>query len=224
MPFAQLESPGGAGAAESLWILGLRLAGALVLGWLAADIYRRTCDRSAPASFRVTLVLLTVLIAAVTQVIGDSVARAFSLVGALSIVRFRTVVQDTRDTAFVIFAVTLGMAVGAGDYRVAGAALVAVAIGAFATAVAFRDPAAPVEDGRLRLTVAAGSRHSLDTLLAPVLSKFAARSEFVQMSTQKGGASISGTYDVWLQAGVNPAQVVEALNTTEGIQSALLAR
>ena len=49
----------------------------------------------------------------VTQVIGDNVARAFSLVGALSIVRFRTVVRDTQDTAYVIFAVVVGMAVGA---------------------------------------------------------------------------------------------------------------
>ena len=52
-------------------------------------------------SFTVTLVLLTILIAMVTQVIGDNVARAFSLVGALSIVRFRTVVRDTQDTAYV---------------------------------------------------------------------------------------------------------------------------
>jgi len=51
----------------------------------------------------------------VTQVIGDNVARAFSLVGALSIVRFRTVVRDTQDTAYVIFAVVVGMAVGAND-------------------------------------------------------------------------------------------------------------
>ena len=61
--------------------------------------------------------LLSILIAMVTQVIGDNVARAFSLVGALSIVRFRTVVRDTVDTAFVIFAVAVGMAVGAGHPR-----------------------------------------------------------------------------------------------------------
>jgi hypothetical protein len=61
-----------------------------------------------------TLVLLTVLIALVTKVIGNNSARAFSLVGTLALFRFRTVVEDTRDTAFVIFAVVIGMAVGAG--------------------------------------------------------------------------------------------------------------
>ncbi len=51
----------------------------------------------------------------VTQVIGDNVARAFSLVGALSIVRFCILpFRDIPDTAYVIFAVIIGMAVGAG--------------------------------------------------------------------------------------------------------------
>ena len=77
-------------------------------------------------SFVVTLVLLTILIAMVTQVIGDNVARAFSLVGALSIVRFRTVVRDTQDTAYVIFAVAVGMAVGANHPLVALCGLVVV--------------------------------------------------------------------------------------------------
>src|SRR2546430_10349771 len=65
-----------------------------------------------------------------TQVIGDNVARAFSLVGALSIVRFRTVVRDTQDTAFVIFAVIVGMASGANHLWVAliGISIVALAI------------------------------------------------------------------------------------------------
>ena len=70
--------------------------------------------------------LLSILIAMVTQVIGDNIARAFSLVGALSIVRFRTVVRDTQDTAFVIFSVGVGMAVGAGNpgWQLAGIAVV----------------------------------------------------------------------------------------------------
>lgn len=52
-------------------------------------------------------------------VIGDSIARAFSLVGALSIIRFRTAIQDPRDIAFVFYALAVGMAVGAGNPAVA---------------------------------------------------------------------------------------------------------
>ena len=98
---------------EPLAIL-VRLIVAMLLGAVVAFIYRRTRYASqTTSSFTVTLVLLAILIAMVTQVIGDNVARAFSLVGALSIVRFRTVVRDTQDTAYVIFAVAVGMAVGA---------------------------------------------------------------------------------------------------------------
>src|ERR1051326_3234790 len=94
--------------------LSWRIGTAFVFGCLVALIYRGT-HRNGPIAptFPRTLVLLSILIAMVTSVIGDNVARAFSLVGALSIVRFRTVVRDTQDTAFVIFAVIVGMAVGA---------------------------------------------------------------------------------------------------------------
>src|SRR4249920_3004272 len=108
----------------------LRLLASLVLGGVVAFIYRRARSETA-SSFTATLVLLSILIAMVTQVIGDNVARAFSLVGALSIVRFRTVVRDTQDTAYVIFAVVIGMAVGAHNLITGAIGLVIVAAAAF---------------------------------------------------------------------------------------------
>jgi hypothetical protein len=93
---------------------GIRLVMAVLLGGAVAFVYRWTRGRSADRRFVATLVLLTLLLSVTTIVIGDNVARAFSIVGALSIVRFRTVVEDTRDTAFVICAVALGLSVGAG--------------------------------------------------------------------------------------------------------------
>jgi hypothetical protein len=116
--------------------LVLRLAAAIACGLVVAAIYRGTRGQErVAASFSGTLVMLCVLIEMVTQVIGQNVAIAFSLVGALSIVRFRTVVQDTKDTAFVIFAVAGGMAIGAGQPLVAICGTVA----AGAVAWMFRD-------------------------------------------------------------------------------------
>ena len=59
------------------------------------------------------------LISVVMVVIGESIARAFSLVGALSIIRFRTAIQDPRDIGFVFYALAVGMAVGAGNPAIA---------------------------------------------------------------------------------------------------------
>jgi hypothetical protein len=110
-----------------------RMLMAFALGVLVTRIYGLTHhDEAAPTdSFLTTLALLTILTAMSTQIIGDNVARAFSLVGALSIVRFRTSVRDTRDTAFVICAVVTGMAVGSGHVTVALTGLPVVALAAY---------------------------------------------------------------------------------------------
>src|SRR3954447_18141134 len=121
-----------AGISPPPLVIFLRLVTAMVLGSVVVFVYRRTrASNDTTPSFAVTLVLLTILIAVVTQVIGDNVARAFSLVGALSIVRFRTVVRDTQDTAYVIFAVAVGMAVGAGHPWLAIAAILVVGFAAY---------------------------------------------------------------------------------------------
>ena len=100
-------------------ILRLALAAAFGLAAGLAYFLTQRKKRSEAASFVATMVLLAILLGMVSMVIGSNIARAFALVGALSIVRFRTVVEDTRDTAFVIFAVVVGMAAGSGAYSVA---------------------------------------------------------------------------------------------------------
>src|SRR5712671_5553848 len=127
-----LKSPFAAGPTVSPWDVLVRLVLALAFGGAVSWVYCRTRKNEPIApSFPTTLVLLSVLICMVTQVIGDNVARAFSLVGALSIVRFRTVVRDTQDTAYVIFAVVVGMAVGARNPWVAVIGIVVVGLAAF---------------------------------------------------------------------------------------------
>src|SRR6478672_8635433 len=94
-----------------------RLGMAFALGCMVGGIHYLTCRRvraEEQRSFLTTLVLLSLFVSLVTLVIGNNTARAFSLVGTLAIVRFRTVVEDTRDTAFVIYAVIAGMSAGTG--------------------------------------------------------------------------------------------------------------
>jgi len=124
----------------------IRLFAALLGGMIVSWIYRTTrSDLAIAPSFPGTLVLLSVLIALVTGVIGDSVARAFSLVGALSIVRFRTVVRDTQDTAYVIFAVVVGMAVGTSNFVAAIIGIAIVTVAAFITSQKTKSSAEPAE-------------------------------------------------------------------------------
>jgi uncharacterized membrane protein YhiD involved in acid resistance len=122
----------GNGSPVDLQTLSRRLAAALLFGWAIALTHRFTQGRRDDfrPSFGVTLVMLTVILALITQVIGGNAARAFTLVGALAIVRFRTRVNDTRDTAYVILAVAIGMAVGLGYYGIALLGIPAVGLAA----------------------------------------------------------------------------------------------
>ena len=108
------------GTDVSLQAIAVRLVVSAILGLVVGAVYHGSQRKPIGESFSfvVTMILLTIMVSMTTLVIGKSVARAFSLVGALSIVRFRTVVDDARDTAFVIFAVVVGMAVGAGIVEV----------------------------------------------------------------------------------------------------------
>ncbi len=97
----------------------LRILLSFTLGVFIVIIYQWTHAKAPQKSFTDTLIILCMLISVVMVIIGDSIARAFSLVGALSIIRFRTAIQDPRDIGFVFFALAAGMAVGAGSPAVA---------------------------------------------------------------------------------------------------------
>lgn len=198
----------------SLAMLATRLGVAFVLGCVAAGVYR-LASRKADRQFLATLVLLSVLIALVTLVIGNNVARAFSLVGALAIVRFRTVVEDTRDTAFVIYAVVVGMAAGTG-YLVGPLVCTPLVI---LVAWLFRAPpetaAAPAE-GTLVLRFGAG--HPPDERIAAVLGQHLGPHRLTGLSTARGGSALDVSYAIRLPPPERSFALVTELNRLDGVQ------
>lgn len=96
------------------------LLSALVCGIILSLIYRATYrGPSYSISYVNALVLLTLISALVILVIGNNLARAFGLVGAMSIIRFRTAIRDTMDMVFIFMSLAIGMACGIGLNMVA---------------------------------------------------------------------------------------------------------
>jgi uncharacterized membrane protein YhiD involved in acid resistance len=97
----------------------VNLSFAMLCGIIVAVAYRITYRGVNYSKNNViAMIMLAMITALVIVVIGSNLARAFGLVGAMSIVRFRTAVKDTQDIMFIFFALAAGLACGAGLYLV----------------------------------------------------------------------------------------------------------
>jgi hypothetical protein len=209
--------PTAAGGAMLWTDMLFRLGMATVFGLAIAGVYAAT-QRRAPGQivpFFTTLVLLTILVAVTTIVIGDSVARAFGLVGALSIVRFRTVVEDTRDTAFVIFAVIFGMALGAGNLLVAIIGFPAVAAVAGILAVFNRLPAMVERHLEVRLS----ANREPESTLAPVFDSQLQSYKLASVVSARGGTALDLIYIIRLRKTTDLLPFVRQVSALEGVQN-----
>ncbi|MBR6954054.1 MAG: DUF4956 domain-containing protein [Clostridia bacterium] len=115
-------------SAEKLDVLAIVIAlgMGLLVGLLIAFTYKR-CYRGVLYSpnFSLTLIMLTLITTPVVMCIKSDIALSMGMVGALSIVRFRTAVKEPLDTAYMFWALTMGILLGAGLYPAA----IAVALG-----------------------------------------------------------------------------------------------
>lgn len=99
-------------------ILGLLLA--FILGQLAAWLYIYTHEGlSYSRAFVQSIVLLTVILSLGMMVIGNNIAIAFGLIGALAVIRFRNILKDTRDTSYIFFTLITGLATGTNRFQLA---------------------------------------------------------------------------------------------------------
>ncbi len=93
---------------------------ALCCGTVISLLYKYTYKGlNYSASFAISMIMLTMITSIVIMVIGNNLARAFGMVGAMSIIRFRTAVKDATDIMFIFFSLTIGLAAGVKMYAVA---------------------------------------------------------------------------------------------------------
>jgi len=195
-------------------VLLLRLAAAFGMGCVVAGVYRLTTRQANGTAMLATLVLLSVLIALVTLVIGNSVARAFSLVGALAIVRFRTIVEDTRDTAFVIFAVASGMGCGAGYVAAPLAATPLVLLGAWL----FRPAVVPATVAEQCLVLRLGTTGAIQQQVHALIKDRLPGYRLTAVATVRGGAAMDVTFAGRPVGADETLTLVAELNRIEGVQ------
>ena len=98
----------------------LRVGISVLFGLMIFISYRISHSGSVYSNkFNITLLTLTVLTTMVMTVIGNNIALSLGMVGALSIVRFRTSIKDSRDTVYIFWTIIIGICCGVGDFTVA---------------------------------------------------------------------------------------------------------
>ncbi len=160
-----------------------RVAIAFLCGLLVSFFYRHTHKGLHYATnFNTALIALAMITTVVITVIGNNLARAFGLVGALSIIRFRTAIKDMHDIVFIFFSLALGMATGVGLYL--SAILGGVFIGVVLFVLSRFDLAFP-EKRELILQFAFASRGGGEASYLAILNEHCARHKLVNLETLK---------------------------------------
>ncbi len=162
--------------------------------------------------FNVSLITLTVLTATVMTVIGNNIALSLGMVGALSIVRFRTAIKDSRDTTYIFWTIIVGICCGVGDYLVA-------TVGSAAVFILLLILGRVKNDNRILLIIR-GARNMERRIEAIVFDYFEAKAMLRVKNTSRDSIEIifEMPRKAYLISGKKEKSVVEMLYDLESIE------
>jgi hypothetical protein len=195
----------------------LSLLLAFVLGQVLAWVYYLThSGLSYSRSYVQSLILITVVISMVMTVIGNNIITAFGLMGALAIVRFRNVVKDSRDIAFIFSALVVGMATG--SHRYLTAILGTTVLSVIATYLFLADFGShEPHNGFLRFSLRGPLRP--DHPVPGILRRFCGSFTLISMQDSGFGGPAEYAYQIMIRNTAQNEEFVSELEKVEGIEN-----
>lgn len=188
---------------------------ALACGFLISLLYRWTYRGPGYSiTFVNSIPALAMITAVVIMVIGNNLARAFGLVGALSIIRFRTAIKDTQDIVFIFFSLAVGMAAGVGLYSVV--IIATVFVGACIFVLSKINYASPRRREFL-LQFCFASSGEREAPYLPILQKHCRRHELINVKSFGDGDLLELSYYVNLRARDRCAEFVRELGQIQEV-------
>ncbi len=191
--------------ADIVMSIGLSFILAIIIGFVYRWTHRGV---SYSQTFVHTLVILAMIVSVVMLIVGSNIARAFALVGALSIIRFRNAIKETRDVGFIFFAMAIGMATGTRFYTLAAVATGAIS-GATILMERFNMFKLDVRSQILKIQIPAGVDYS--TLFDDVFLRYTSQSELVSAESIRAGALTELMYTVRLKGSAKPYELIHDL-------------
>jgi hypothetical protein len=206
-----MQAQGGQGDQLGIWEVVFALSLSFVCLLFVCFVYRFTHKSpNYSQSFVQTLVLTGMVTSLIMIVIGSNIARAFSLVGALSIIRFRNAVKETRDVGYIFFAMAIAMACGTRFYGVA--VLATFLINAILILMYLSD----FGTNRLRpervLTVRLPPGVDPESALGSTLTKLFDAFSIISLETVRQGMFVDAVFSVRPKPNVTGGQVIESIS------------
>lgn len=201
---------------SSLTLSGLliTLGVSLVLGLTVSLVYMKTHKTHTPAqSFALTLVTLPMVITVIILLVGNNVARAFSLAGAFSIIRFRSAPGDPKDITYVLMCMAVGLAVGMGF--IAYAAVVAAVlclVMILLEAIKFGRPKGTCKLLKITIPENLDYQNTFDA----IMQKYTLSSTLYKVKTTNLGSLYELSYSVTTKNNISEKEFIDELRCRNG--------
>lgn len=190
------------------------IATALILGSIIAVTYRKTQNEEFyQRSLAITLFMLPVILSAIILFVGSSIARAFSLAGTLSIIRFRSNPGDAKDIGFIFFDIAAGLACGVGLY---GYGAIFTAVLCIALLVIERTNAFCPKSRRRILRITIPENLNFRGAFDDILCRYAKDFSLSKIKTTDLGSLFELVYSLSLADGANEQEFINELRTRNG--------
>ncbi|CAM3216784.1 DUF4956 domain-containing protein [Paenibacillus lupini] len=190
----------------------LTLLLSFALGAMISFTYMKT-QTVYTQSFALTMIVLPTIVAIIILLIGSNIARAFSLAGAFSIIRFRSAPGDPKDIAFVLFTMAAGLACGVGAYGYAVLFTIILCLLMFLLkAVKFGSKSSTQK--LLKVTIP--ENLSYEEAFAEVFNIFNVQYELRKVRTTELGSLYELVYAVTLDPSTNQKELLDAIRCRNG--------
>ncbi|MFW5973699.1 MAG: DUF4956 domain-containing protein [Bacteroidota bacterium] len=193
------------------------LAVSLLCGIVISYFYRWShAGTTYQVSFVRSLIVLAMITSIVMMVIGNNLARAFGLVGAMSIIRFRTALKDAQDIVFVFFALAIGLAAGVG-YRMLAVVSTFFVGGTLVILTQSKFGTLSRRDFVLQLTYRSADGDGSQAHES-VLDRLSKRYRLINVKTREGGTRFDFVYEVDLKRRVESVELSKSLSSLPGVE------
>ncbi len=194
---------------------------AVILGAVIAFTYYKTQEEeNFQRSIAITLLMLPIILSVIILFIGSNIARAFSLAGTLSIIRFRSAPGDPKDIGFIFFDIAAGLACGVGLYGY-GAVFVLILCIILYISEKYRWFERKTVQKHLKITIPEDLNYQ--GAFDDVLSKYTKRYSLEKIKTTDLGSLFEVCYNVTMEQGLNEQEFLNELRCRNGNLSIILA-